>query len=73
METQPKENLRDAGVYLILEVATDDGKLYTATEVASKMEVMSFLEKVGADRLSDIKIYKGAKEVEIRTKVTFTF
>lgn len=79
METQHKsgnaapveESSRDAGVYLLLWKDPDRG--LSVLEIPSKKEVNSALEKLGPERLSDIRLFRGAKEVEIRTKVSFTF
>lgn len=69
MEAQ--QDTRDNGVYLIL-YKDDDGTL-RYSELETKKSVTLFLEELGTDKLSGVKLFKGAKPVEVKTKVMFTF
>jgi len=72
METQPPtaESPRDSSAYLLL-IRDEKGSLgYSIVE--SRKEVLALLEKYGPEKLKDLKLFK-AKEVEVRTKVSFTF
>lgn len=84
MNSQPKEqekasleeSSRDAGSYALLieaNSATDDHPLYSLQLLSSKKEVSSALERVGTDQIHKVRLFRGAKEVEVRTKVSFTF
>jgi len=69
-QPQPQPDTRDTGVYLLLYRA--NGELAYKT-FESKKDVLAAIEKIGADNLGNVKLFKSAKEVEVRTKVTFTF
>jgi hypothetical protein len=66
------EPSRDAGVYLLLIKQAGDNS-WKVLQIPTKKDVAAALDKIGPERLAEIKLYKGAKEVEIRTKVQFTF
>jgi len=70
-QPQPQSDSRDTGVYLLL-IRDDNGGLSYST-YESKKDVVAAIEKLGTNRLASVKLFKSAKEVEIRTKVTFTF
>ena len=77
METEaPKaavvETNRDSGVYVLL-INQGDPKYWSYQTVESKKDLTALLEKIGAANLDKVKVFKGAKEVEIKTKLTFTF
>jgi hypothetical protein len=70
-QSQSQPDSRDTGVYLLL-IRGESGDLSYST-YESKKDVVAAIEKLGASKLSSVKLFKSAKEVEIKTKVTFTF
>jgi hypothetical protein len=71
METQSNDTTRDAGVYVLI-YSVENGSLNYET-IASKKDVITRLEMLQQHGYRLQKLFKGAKETEVRTKVTFTF
>jgi hypothetical protein len=64
------ETDKESNVYLLL-YPDSSGVLRTAT-LPSRKDVNAALEKLGPDKVAEIKLFRG-KEIEVRTKVSFTF
>ena len=75
---QAEEQQRDPGVYVLLynfmgEMNTTKQGNADFAFFESKKEAMAAIEKIGMTNLDRVKLFKGAKEVEIKTRVVFTF
>lgn len=63
MQQEVEKQSREAGIYLVI---TKEGGLF---ECMTKKDAVNQINSMGADRIASI--YKGAKKVELQTRVTF--